>query len=340
MEQIAMSAWRIGLLLAAVGASAQAGGPCGRACLEGFVNQYLDAMAAHDPSRLPAAATVRFTENGQRLALGDGLWNTLSTRGKYRLYMADPRAGQAGFFGTVMENGTPALLALRLKIEGGRIAEIETIVARGNNGGARGEEGARNLERAGEPPPVFGQSVPQARRASRDELMRVSNMYFSGLEKNDGNGIYPFTSDCDRVENGNQTTNRPGQYGPAGRAGLDVAALGCKAQFETGFFHFVTRIRDRRFVLLDEERQLALAFVFFDHAGNAKPVNRPDGTLLPAGPNVPFTWEIAELFKIEGGLIRRIEAVIDKCEYGQNSGWSSWEDGLSSRARWAGGGVR
>jgi hypothetical protein len=40
---------------------------------------------------------------------------------------------------------------------------------------------------------------------------------------------------------------------------MDGGALGCKAQFETGFFHFVTRIRDRRFAVVDEERGLVLA---------------------------------------------------------------------------------
>jgi hypothetical protein len=88
------------------------------------------------------------------------------------------------------------------------------------------------------------------------------------------------------------------------------------------------------------EPHLALAFVFFDHAGNAKPLKRPGGTVIPSGPAFPFTWEIAELLKTEDGKIRQIEAVIDKCPYGQNSGWSSGEDGLSSRARWAGGAVR
>src|SRR3954463_15242478 len=46
-------------------APAAAGG-CDRACLVGFVDQYLDALVAQDPKRLPVAANVKFTENGQR----------------------------------------------------------------------------------------------------------------------------------------------------------------------------------------------------------------------------------------------------------------------------------
>ena len=106
--------------------------------------------------------------------------------------------------------------------------------------------------------------------------------------------------------------------------------MGCKAQFETGFFQFVTRIRDRRFVVVDQERGLVLAFVFFDHAGNILTVTLSNGKTIPIGVTRPWTWEIAEMFKVERGLIRQIEAVLGEVPYGMNSGWSSWEEGLSS----------
>jgi hypothetical protein len=54
--------------------SARAAETCDRACLEGFVNQYLAALAAGDPSKLPLAPNARYTENGQALKLGDGRW--------------------------------------------------------------------------------------------------------------------------------------------------------------------------------------------------------------------------------------------------------------------------
>jgi len=72
-------------------------------------------------------------------------------------------------------------------------------------------------------------------------------------------------------------------------------------------------------------------FAFFDHAGNGHAWKGPGGTMLPGGPTRPFTWEIAELFKIERGKIRQIEAVLDQAPYGMGSGWSSREDALSSR---------
>jgi hypothetical protein len=306
-----------------------AAGQCDRACLNGFVDQYLEAVVAHDPLRLPLARTIRFTENGQRLEPGDGLWNTASARGTYKLYVADPQAGQAGFFGTIRESGTPAILALRLKVENRDISEIETLVT-------RDEAGAQKLEKLGGPNPVFLEAIPPSERASREELIETANMYLTGLERNDGKGVYPFTDDCNRLENGNQTTNNPSDRpdAPENAPAFDINALGCKAQFETGFFRFVTRIRDRRFVVIDQERGLVLTFVFFDHAGNIPTVKLSDGSTIPIGVTRPFTWEIAELFKVENGLIRQVEAVLGEAPYGMGSGWSSWEEAMSSRARW------
>ena len=62
------------------------------------------------------------------MKLGDALWGTISAMGTYKVYFADPQAGQVGFEGTIRENGTPAILVIRLKVEDRKIAEVETIV--------------------------------------------------------------------------------------------------------------------------------------------------------------------------------------------------------------------
>ena len=105
-------------------------------------------------------------------------------------------------------------------------------------------------------------------------------------------------------------------------------------QFQSGLLHFVTRVRDRRFLVVDRERGLVLGFAFFDHAaGKTRTFKTPDGRTVTSGPTTPWTWEIAELFKIENGKIRQIEAVLDHSPYGMGSGWSTWEQSMSSQAR-------
>ncbi|MBN2010971.1 hypothetical protein JW960_16605 [candidate division KSB1 bacterium] len=293
---------------------------CDRECLETYIDQYLNAVITHDPGHLPFTAHVKFTENGQRLEPGDGLWNTASARGSYSLYFADETAGQIGFFGTIRESNVPAIIAIRLKIEQAKISEIETLVARDSTGAIR-------LEALPGPHPSFLENIPESQQTSRDELIRIANMYFTGLEQNDGKGDYPFADRCNRIENGMQTTNKPGDN----PIQFDITALTCKQQFESGFFRFVTRIRDRRFIIVDQPRGVVFAFAFFDHAGNVPAVTLTNGMTIPISVKEPWTWEIAEIFKIKDGLFQQIEAVCTRSPYGMNSGWSNWGDGLSSR---------
>ena len=203
---------------------------------------------------------------------------------------------------------------LRLAVVGREVAEIETLVI-------RNREAAENLDKIGAPRPTWREGIPPPQRLPRAELVRIANMYFSGIEHNDGKGDYPLAPDCARLENGAWTA------GP-------LARMGCLEQFRTGMFHYVTRIRDRRFVAVDSERGLAFAFAFFDNAaGDARHVTLADGRRVESGPVVPWTWQIAEVFKIVDGKIGPVESVLQPVPYGMGSGWSTWEQTLSSDPR-------
>jgi len=288
---------------------------CDRSCLEDFVNQYLEALAARDPSRIQFTDDVKFTENTAVLKIGQGTWGTINGLGTYKLYFAEPEAGETGFIGVVKEWGNPVILCLRLKIQDQKISEVEDFVV-------RDAAAAKSLDAMRWPEPELSTPVPEGKRASREELVRVANMYFSGLQDNNGKGVYPFADDCNRIENGTRTTNNPDIYKtPSPSQGFPIMSLGCMAQFKTGFFKIVTRIRDRRFVIVDRERGLAFAFAFFDHAGTLKTVTLTDGATFPTTLRHPLTFEIGELFKIEGGKIHFIQAVLTQEPYGIKSGW-------------------
>lgn len=312
-------------------ASAAPAASCDQACLQGFVDLYLDALIAHDPGRLPVTRDVKFTENGQHLKLGDGLWRSVTGKGTFRLIVPDTAAGRVVFFGSIREAGKPAMLALHLAIRHHRIAEIETLVQ-------RSDRSALGFEKIGY---HWMQPIPSDERMSRADLVRIANMYFSGMQQNDGKGVYPFAEDCNRIENGTFTTNAPtppGQKRPDPKTSSKYSAQwSCMEQFKSGLLHFVTRIRDRRYVAVDPERGLVFAFGFFDHsAGDTRTFQIPDGRTVTAGPVQPWTWEIAETFRIEHGKIHQIMAIMNHVEYGMNSGWSTWKEGLSSRARYLG----
>src|SRR5438128_6419988 len=108
---------------------------CNRACLENLIDQYLAAVVAHDPKRLPLSKDVMYTENDQIMEVGDGFWKTAESRGNYTHIFADPEFGQVAFMGTMREAGAPLLVSLRLRVELGRITEIESVFFKPGGGG-------------------------------------------------------------------------------------------------------------------------------------------------------------------------------------------------------------
>jgi len=294
---------------------------CDRTCLEGYIDRYLEAMLNQDVSDSLFARSVRFTENGIELPLGDeGLWYGMSGLGGYRFYVPDLETQQVAFIGTVKENmsnhgvnddqGNNVAVAIRLKIVDGLITEVEQLAIRpavqlgggrgrgagaggGGGGGGFGNTGD-NVLAMGEPNAIFREPIPVNERMSREELVEAGNYYFTALARHDGKGYYPFTEDCVRYENGILTTDD------------------CLAQFTGNSLNgIVSRIRDRRFVAVDTERGIAFAFAFFDHH------------------QINWTWQLAELFRIENGKIRRVEAVFHQAPFGIPSGWSTYEQSIS-----------
>ncbi len=120
------------LLVLASSANAQ---DCDRACLRGTIDQYLDALVKHDTSLLPLAPSVRFTEDHRDAQLGAGTWQSIERLGDFRQDVLDPQTHNAGVHVLAYENGMPVLIATRLKVEGGKVSEIESTVVRNREEG-------------------------------------------------------------------------------------------------------------------------------------------------------------------------------------------------------------
>ena len=306
-------------VLAAQAAAAQGSPACDRACLTRFMDRYLQALTAHDPKGLPVSAAVKFTEDGAPLQLGDGLWRTISGLDSFRLDFADPATGQVGALMLVRENGTPALMALRLKVAGGRIAEVESVLAR------KGELQSLQTDLLKAPLPILLQDVPASERSSRSELVKIVGSYFDAIEKGDGS-LAPFAADGFRIENGVRTCNNPSQS--ANGLGGDFAKLGamkCADQLSTKIFTYIQSIRPRRFVVVDQQRGLVLGVFRFNHPGDVPYVDTPGfGRVSMAGNPWavrPTSALIAELFKIQDHKVQRVMAVITNVPYRMPTGW-------------------
>ena len=283
---------------------------CDRACLNGFVDELLAALVAHDPSHLPLSREVKYTENGQLLKLGDGFWGTASGLPTYKIYADDPQNGQAMFMGVMQENGAPVIFCARLKVELHRISEIEVIISRKEPGSLARPE---NLVT---PNPIFSEAVPPAQRRSRENMIAIANSYFNAIEKGHASFV-PFDANCNRIESGVQTTNNSA----LATSPDSVLGLGCADQIKTHNFQPDTLIRDRRFAVIDEERGLVFVLGFFDHDATLRSYTLADGHTVKQTRTAPWTWEIAEMFKIQDGKIMRVEALVNPGPYGMKAGW-------------------
>jgi hypothetical protein len=322
-----MRAAQAGLLVAAAAIAARIVVPvqasigpiplnCNRACLEGVIDQYLAAVVKHDPKGLPLSDDVVYTENAQVIKVGDGFWKTAEGLGNYKHIFADPEFGQVAMMGTMREAGGPILMSLRLRIELGRITEIESVYFKPGGGGPNNIAAVD----AGKAEDIWFKTIPPAQRLSRPEMIAIADAYFSGLQKNDGRGVngtgtYPFTNDCHRIENGSPTTNVPNVEGPF--------ALDCMGQFKMGYYFVVQAIHNRRYPLVDAERGVVWAHSVFDQ-GTVNSGTLSDGRAYSyRGFNRPGSILVTEAFLIDGGKIRRVEMIGPAATYHINSPFRS-----------------
>jgi hypothetical protein len=277
------------------------------------MNQYLEALVAHEPARLPLSKKVKHTENTIAIPVGDGLWATASDLPTYRLYVCDPQGGQVGLYGYMKENGFPILIASRLRVQKGRITEIENIVVR---------QSERPFIEANllKPRAVFLEALKPEEKVSRAEMVRVSDLYFDALVQDNGD-IIPLWDSCNRIENSMQTTNNPNLFPPDPKR--PPMPLDCRGQINARTFAYITSIKPRRWTVVDEERGITFGTFMFHHTGTIKSVEVPGvGTveMIPIARR-PFTVVVSELFKVVNGKIREIEAIMTSLPYGAKSGW-------------------
>lgn len=293
-------------LLAGVGAmlllpaSAIARERCDKACLEDLAGRYRAAYVKHDPSLLPLAKNVRFSENGVMMPFPDASWDTVTREAGPALTISDVKTGQVGIYTSIWQNDTPGFLAVRLKIVDGRISEIEHMLSTARN--LSGPPTPIGEIDKYQPDPNFSAIVPESRRAPREKLIPHADGYFNTLNNNTGEirGTR-FTPDAQRIENG--------------RTFPEI-----EKGFKLGYYAFNNRVR-REHLLVDEERQVVLSRGFIDHKGIMDEYTLTDGTRRRSPYREPHTWAFLEMFKINDDHITSVQAVFIGAPYNMGSPW-------------------
>jgi hypothetical protein len=306
---------------------------CDRTCLEGFVNKYLDALVMNNPSKAPFAITARYTENAEEIPLSGiskGLWTTATGLTDYKFYIADTETGQIAFVGLVKtkdKKDTPSLLSMRLRIQNREITEAEAIVVDSMMGGAGGAMAV--------PPAAYSQALLPEDRVSREELLKISNLYFDSIELSNSR-LVPWHDECYRLENGMWTagTKLPPelathvkempapQPGPTGETSIAFSRGKCTDAIDSGVFALIESITPRRIPVVDVEKGVTWGVYMFNHPG-VETITMPDGSTQPAAyfRGEPNSMPMSELFKIKGGKIRDIMAIGVIKTYKSDSGW-------------------
>ena len=330
--------WR-GLLLGALSigsvqmtSAAPGAAACDEACLKGMMDTYLNALAKHDPTLVPVAAHYRYTENGAAIALGDALWVTFHSYGKYRHDVYDAETGGVASYLSIMENQEMPFadfLAVRLKVSGGKITEIETVVD-------RHAAGTQNM-----PPQdpswmeIMNREEPKATRISREALKRGALGYMRAVAFHNGD-LAPFAESCIRLENGMVSALGPNDTAPvpplkpaaatngaAPAPSFFLLGLGCAKQLAYKSYIFITGYEDAHFPIVDTKRQLVYAVFDFMRRGNVESWTY-QGHKVPYPEAMRYPNEIlnTEIFKFVDGKITRVEAVFEGPQsYMRGTGW-------------------
>lgn len=290
------------LATAAILASATAGAQedagrdvsCDRSCLADVTTRYLDSLAANDPGRAPLADGARFTEDAVELEIGAGLWQTATRLRPFRTDFLDPQTGTAAVHAVVEEDGTPVLLAARLRVGNREITEVETIVVRTQQEGALFAPDALV-----EPSAAMVEPPPRSARMPRDEMAEIALRYPEGLRIGSFERLdVPFAPNAYRLENGVRMAGPGCTFQPPSCENMRSQQIPTLAEIEA------------EVAAIDEENGTVLLWMDFGPGS------------LPGPPGAePRSLVTFEAFKVHGGQVHAVEAIFEGMPAGTARGW-------------------
>jgi hypothetical protein len=282
-----------------------------------LMDQYLAALAKHDPSSVPLAKNAILVENTKKTPIGKGLWTT-ATGGptNFKVYAADVDQQQIGFIGVIENEQKPTIASVRLKVVGGKITEIDHLFV------PAGKDPLNpNMSQVR---PALLQRQPKLERVPPEQMQKIANSYYEAIVQDNGK-VAPFADECERRENGGISANDQTQT-PEEAAKDDFSVfrkMTCSDQLSTGVMSYITDINRRRVFAVDEEMGLVFAYSIFVHDGKPKVMKiiGVPGITERKNDYGPFDLPAAHIFKIRNGKIYEIEAIGYLDKHGIKNGW-------------------
>jgi len=179
-------------------ASAAAEPGCTRAGLQATVDSYLDALKKRDPSLMPLTAQAKYMENRNEVPLGQGIWQAPLTI-DFSRSLFDVETCQT-FTEIIHTSGDPPhVIGTRLKVEGNKISEIESLVAGKNDWLFNASDYLKYSSQE------KWDILPLEKRSDRRTLLEAANAYFDTFGDYSSFSKVPWGIPCVRIEGGAYT---------------------------------------------------------------------------------------------------------------------------------------
>jgi hypothetical protein len=171
---------------------------CTRASLQATVDKYLDALQKGNPLLMPLSPQVKYMENRNEIALGQGIWQSpLSV--DFNRSLLDVETCQTFTEIAHTSSDHPYLIGTRLKVEDNQISEIESLVADQDDW----------LFNAANYMKYSSQEkwdiLPAEKRSDRQTLLNAANAYYDTFGDYSNFSKVPWGTPCARIEGGMYT---------------------------------------------------------------------------------------------------------------------------------------
>jgi hypothetical protein len=185
------------------------------------------------------------------------------------------------------------------------------------------------------------EDISPEERTPRDQMLDIGLSYYDALTGEDGT-LAPFALECQRRENGgiSVTGRREGSEAPKPKRDFappettdpEMMKLGkalamvpdtCEGQITAGVWGYISEIRNRRLLVIDEQKGLAVGFSNLYHDSKLKEMPLKG---IPGVESVPafqgtINMPAIHFFKIRNDKIYDIEATGLVLLYGTKTGW-------------------
>ena len=169
---------------------------CTRGVLQAAADSYIAAQGAGNPAKMQFAPQVKYTENMKETKKDQGLWNTPLPIAFHRSFLD---VDDCRTFTEVIatEGGQPYVLGTRLKVEDGKISEIDSLVTKQGDWLFNADNYLKYSKAED------WRILNANERIDRQSLINAGNAYFDHFS--DKTILVPFGTPCARLEGGAYT---------------------------------------------------------------------------------------------------------------------------------------